>query len=176
MTHRVDDLKLEPGKGWLYRLYLDGELVYIGMTIQAHPMGRIVAHFKDKKFDSYEASQYSVDDLPNIELDEIKKHKPKYNVAGVKKNSQPQFIFHSAVLEQHPVVRSFEKRKDATNYVVSKLRKLGLDVKSVHAFRIYNGLPKWVWVEDDGYRIKDLDGLCNEILNGRHLKGIKKIK
>lgn len=167
MRINLDDFKLKQGNGWLYRLYLNDDLVYIGMTIVPHPMGRICAHYKDKEFDSFEAEQHEIRLLPKIELEEIKKHRPKYNIIGVSGRDNQQWIHpnhvHVEMPSDHPYSRS-----EAVQYCFLSLKKKGFVLNPKQRESIYNKLPRWVWVDRGIYLKKDLDDFLSKIASGEH--------
>lgn len=187
MRIMLDNLKLKEGNGWLYRLFLNDEIVYIGITVSLHPMGRISAHYKDKEFDSFEAEQYSIDVLPQVEIDEIKRHTPKYNIAGVKSPAIKQWIFGAeythikkasngnirrANIEQKRNAVHIEesrtyKRLEAFQYCCLLLKKKGFALSPKQRESIYNKLPRWVWVENGLYLDLDLDEFVLSMVSGK---------
>ena len=164
MKFNIANPDLLPGNGWLYRLYFQDELVYIGMTVQKHPLMRIAMHFKDKEFDVYEIEQYPMQDLPEIEMSEIKKHRPKFNIVGVGRSGRLQWI---AANIPTPTNRQF-KKLDAVNYCVSTLKQNGCLITAKQRESIYNNLNKWVWYEGKVFLENDLNELILEIISGRH--------
>lgn len=62
----------------IYFLFLNGELVYIGKTINLQT--RLVTHLRDKVFDSYRYIECPQDRLNHYELRWIKRFKPPLNM------------------------------------------------------------------------------------------------
>lgn len=75
----IPEIGRKDGFGWIYFLYLGKEIVYIGQTIQKHPMNRIGQHFGEKQFDSFSIKQIRIELLNEVEMGFIIKHNPKYN-------------------------------------------------------------------------------------------------
>lgn len=147
----IDQIPLIYGNGWLYRLFYRDQLVYIGMTTSIQPLIRISAHLKDKQFDSYELEQYPLYDLPDIELSEIRKHRPPFNIIGTNKKARPQWI--------SPNIPGSTKqaftRLDAASYCCEVLRNNGVLLTRKQHQTIYNNIPKLVFrvfVSDDNGR------------------------
>lgn len=165
MQIKLPDFKLEKGNGWLYRLYLEAEIVYVGMTVLDHPLSRIVAHFANKEFDSFTAEQHKLEELAQVEMNEIKKIQPKYNIAGNKNNAGKQWI-HPNRLE--PSMPGPFKRSEAINYCTLSLKKSGITLNPKQRESLYLKLPRWVWVENGLYQRIDLDDFLLKIVSGKH--------
>jgi DNA-binding phage protein len=76
----VRELDLHPKRWWLYFLYDNNELVYIGKSIN-HPAARVRAHIKDKEFTNAFFAEIERDAVLEKERALIRQYKPKYNQA-----------------------------------------------------------------------------------------------
>lgn len=164
---KFPDFKLESGNGWLYRLYFKSEPVYIGITIKEHPMNRIGAHFGNKAFDCFTVEQHKIEVLADVEIDEIKKHRPKYNIVGNTNNGIKQWIQQNS-LQSNVVDKGPYKKTEALNYCTLYLNKLGFFLTPKQRELLFKQLPKWVWSENGVYEKGDLDDLIRKIQCGIH--------
>lgn len=65
---------------FLYVLYDMGEVVYIGQTISLEQ--RLRMHRLDKRFDAVKSKAFSVYEIDDMELEAIRRFKPRYNKQG----------------------------------------------------------------------------------------------
>lgn len=153
------------GNGWLYKLFFKDELVYVGITTNHHPLMRIAAHFKNKQFDSYEVEQHCLSDLPKIELFEIKKHKPRFNVMGISGKGHLQWIAPNI-----PGATQKEfTRLDAVLYVRSMLKRNGVSLSNKQTQYLNNNFHKIVWKEGRKYVQSNLNEFVIEVLSDQNL-------
>lgn len=117
------------GFGWIYFLYHDGVVVYIGQTVNDHPMVRVSQHFNDKVFDAFDAFSVPIEDLTKREYDLIREHKPNYNISGINGKSY-SLVNRVQVLQIEREADTLYPATDAVVYWSSFLTKRGFVVSS----------------------------------------------
>ena len=88
------------GHGWIYFLFKNNEVVYVGQTIKNSPLSRIGDHFNGKDFDSLAFIAVPVEDLSEYELRYIKHFNPVFNKTGRVTNAMPCITFAQQVIIQ----------------------------------------------------------------------------
>ena len=72
------DFEIEPKRYYVYALYQNDSIVYIGQTVHLH--SRIAAHKRDKTFDGYSFVRCkTVEEMDILESELIVRLQPKYN-------------------------------------------------------------------------------------------------
>ena len=156
----IPKLKRDEGYGWIYFLFSSEEIVYIGQTVNDHPMARIGAHFNDKEFDSFSCTMVELEYLTKTEYRLIREYKPIYNKSGIVNNMrsiEPTNMQCVMIEKESDFILS---RQQSSIFLLKHLEKMGHCVDEIGIDDLCKIIPKYLnlkWANNTrGYLKSDL--------------------
>lgn len=148
VIHKIEipSARRRAGFGWIYILYLEGEIVYVGQTIKMHPLCRIGEHAQDKAFNGYSFFEVEIEALSFEELRLIKEINPMYNKAGKDGYTPFQRSFVSQYTAEVVIKKESDERfsrSEAVSFFSAYCQKVNRPISTRERDFLYRNLNKF---------------------------------